>query len=239
MSKTKGKLYLIPTPLGESGGHAIPPYVIEVLHSLDVFIAERAKTARHFIKTTNPTKPFSELHFYELNKRTDEHEMKGFLNDALNGKNIGLMSEAGCPGIADPGAAIVQLAHQKGVEVIPLVGPSSIFLALMASGMNGQQFCFNGYLSPKRPELSKELKRLEQLSARLSQTQIMIETPYRNMGFVETALQVLSPKTQFCIACDLTLPTQYIQTKSVKEWKQTTIPDLHKRPAIFLIYAGR
>ena len=154
--------------------HTIPPYVIEILHDLDVFIAERAKTARHFIKTTQPVKTFNDLTFYELNKRTSSEEMATFLDDAEKGLDIGLLSEAGCPGVADPGAGIVKMAHQKGLEVIPLVGPSSILLALMASGMNGQQFCFNGYLSPKKPELSKELKRLELHAKRHKQTQIFI-----------------------------------------------------------------
>lgn len=235
----KGKLYLIPAPLGEEVTHTIPAYVIEVLHQLDVFIAERAKTARAFIKTTNPVKAFSELHFYELNKRTDPIEMQTFLKDAEEGKDIGLLSEAGCPAVADPGAVIVEMAHRKGIEVVPLVGPSSILLALMGSGMNGQQFCFNGYLSPKKPELSKALKRLEQVSARHQQSQIMIETPYRNMGFVETALQALSPNTRFCIACDLTLETQYIETKTIAAWKKTKIQNLHKRPTIFILYAGK
>ena len=142
----KGKLYLIPTPLGENAVHTIPSYVIEILHRLDFFIAERAKTARHFIKTTQPKKAFADLHFSELNKRTLPEEISTFLSPAENGNDIGLLSEAGCPGVADPGAEIVKMAHEKGIEVVPLVGPSSILLALMASGMNGQSFSFHGYL---------------------------------------------------------------------------------------------
>lgn len=234
----KGKLYLIPTPLGEDVAYTLPAYVISILHELEFFIAERAKTARRFIKTTNPKKAFSELTFYELNKRTTFEEQQHFLDDALDGKDIGLLSEAGCPGVADPGAAIVAMAHRKGIEVIPLVGPSSILLALMASGMNGQQFCFHGYLSPKRGELGKDLKRMEQQSAKFKQTQILIETPYRNMSFIETALNTLLPNTKFCIAADISLPNQYIQTKTIKEWKKTKLPDLHKRPAIFIIYVS-
>ncbi len=235
----KGKLYLIPAPLGENVTYTIPSYVINVLHDLDVFIAERAKTARAFIKTTEPKKTFSELKFYELNKRTTPAERDTFLNDAMKGKNVGLLSEAGCPAVADPGAVIVQMAHQKGIEVVPMVGPSSILLALMGSGMNGQQFCFNGYLSPKKPELAKQLRQLEQVSGRKDQSQIMIETPYRNGSFVETALKTLAPNTRFCIACDLTLPTEYIKTKTIKDWRQTKIPDLHKRPAIFILYVKK
>ena len=232
----KGKLYLIPAPLGDGAVHTIPPYVIDILHRLDVFIAERAKTARAFIKTTNPIKPFSELTFFELNKRTPPEERTQFLNPAQEGKDIGLLSEAGCPGVADPGAMIVDLAHHRGIEVVPLVGPTSIILALMAAGMNGQQFCFHGYLSPKKPELARDLKRLEQASAKHNQTQIFIETPYRNMGLIETALKTLSPTTRFCIAADLTLPTEYTFSQPIAQWQKSKIPDFHKRPAIFLLY---
>lgn len=233
---SKGKLYLIPTPLGDDPVHTIPPYVIEILHRLDYFIAEKAKTARHFIKRTHPIKAFSELHFSELNKRTPPEEIQHFLQPAEAGHDIGLLSEAGCPGVADPGAIIVKLAHQKGIEVIPFVGPSSILLALMASGMNGQNFAFHGYLSVKKPELSRDLKRLESLASKFDQTQIFIETPYRNNAMVELALSSLSPHMYFCVATDLTLPTQYIKSKKVKDWKASKLPDLHKRPTVFLIY---
>ena len=232
---TKGKLYLIPTPLGENAVHTIPPYVIEKLHQLDFFIAERAKTARAFIKTTHPTKPFADLHFFELNKRTTPEEITTFLQPVENGNDMGLLSEAGCPGVADPGAAIVKLAHQKGIQVIPFVGPSSILLALMASGMNGQGFSFQGYLSAKKPELARDLKRLEQLSRKHRQTQIFIETPYRNMGMIEEALKVLSPETRLCIAADISLDSEFILTQKIKEWRKTKLPNLHKKPAIFLI----
>ncbi len=235
--KQKGKLYLIPIPLGENAGHTIPPYVIEILHRLEYFIAERAKTARHYIKTTNPVKAFSELHFSELNKRTQPEEIDTFLQPALDGHDMGLLSEAGAPGVADPGARIVALAHRLDVEVVPMVGPSSILLSLMASGLNGQNFVFHGYLSPKKPEVIKDLKKLEQLSIKYKQTQIFIETPYRNMGLIEQAVRNLAPHTRFCIAADLTLDTEYIRTKQIKDWAQTRIPDLHKRPAIFLLEA--
>lgn len=237
--KKPAKLYLIPVPLAEDAVHTIPKYVIQILHDLEFFISERAKTARHFIKKTNPIKSFDELTFFELNKRTEETDIPSFLKPALEGKNMGLLSEAGCPGVADPGAVVVRLAHEKGIEVIPLVGPSSILLALMASGMNGQQFCFNGYLSPKKPELAKDLKRLEQLSSKFDQTQIFIETPYRNNSLIEIAIKTLSPQTQFCIAADLTHSSQYILTKKVKDWRKSTIPDFHKRLAVFLIYSGK
>ncbi len=231
----KGKLYLIPTPLGEGAVETLPQQVIEILHSLDVFIAERAKTARRFIKATSPVKPFSELTFYEITKHTPAAERQQFLADADMGRNIGLLSEAGCPGVADPGAIVVQTAHQRGIEVVPLVGPSSIILGLMASGLNGQHFCFHGYLPPKKPELQKELKFLEQRVFKHRQTQIFIETPYRNTGLIEAALQALSPDMLFCIAADLTLPTEYVRTLTIAQWRKTPLPDLHKRPAIFLI----
>lgn len=236
MPANKGKLYLIPAPLGEGAIHTLPAQVIEILHGLNYFIAERAKTARHFIKATEPVKAFSELHFSELNKRTDPSELNAMLQPAHDGHDMGLLSEAGCPGVADPGARIVGLAHDAGIEVVPLVGPSSILLALMASGMNGQSFAFHGYLPPKRPDLAKALKNHEQLAGRLKQTQLFIETPYRNMAFIETALDSLRPDTLLGIAADLTLPTQYVCTRRVSEWKRNAPPDLHKRPAIFLIY---
>ena len=232
---SKGKLFLIPTELGEGATHPIPIYVVEKIHDLRFFIAERAKTARHFIKSTKPPYPISDLTVMELNKRVDTQEKKSFLKPLLEGKDVGLVSEAGCPGIADPGAEIVKMAHERGIEVHPLVGPSSILLALMGSGMNGQSFAFQGYLSAKKPQLSSDLKKMEQLSAKHRQTQIFIETPYRNNGFVETALSALSPNTRFCIACDLTLSSQYIVTKTIANWRKSELPDLHKRPTVFLI----
>lgn len=231
----KGKLFLIPTPLGEGMLQSIPAEVISIIHHTTIFIAEKAKTIRHFIKSTQPPYTISELTVFELNKRTEKREWETYLDIAIQGKNIGLMSEAGCPGVADPGAVIVALAHQKGIEVVPLVGPSSILLALMASGMNGQCFCFNGYLSPKRPQLAKDLKKLEQQSARLQQAQIFIETPYRNNALFEQALLSLSPTSRFCVAVDLTLPTQSIKTMKIQDWKKEKAPDLHKRPCIFLL----
>ena len=226
---------MIPSPLGEDVVHTIPEYVVDILHQMDYFIAEKAKTARHFIKKTNPKKPFDQLTFFELNKRTEEGEWRTYLDEVENGNDIGLLSEAGCPGVADPGAQIVALAHQKGIEVVPLVGPSSILLALMASGMNGQSFSFNGYLSPKKPELARDLKRLENMSSKFRQAQIFIETPYRNNSLIEEALKVLNPNTRFCIAVDLTLENQFIKTKKIKDWRKTPPPDFHKKPAIFLL----
>ena len=233
-----GKIYLIPTPLGEDVLPTIPQYVVDTIHGIDTFIVERAKTARHFIKATTPPYPLSILTIFEIDQEKldiqniDYQEVKSILEQ---GKNIGLMSEAGCPGVADPGAKVVAWCHRQGFEVVPLVGPSAILLALMGSGMNGQSFAFQGYLSAKRVDLGKELKRLEDLARRLNQTQIFIEAPYRNKQVIETALQNLSPQTLFCIAADLTLPPQYLVTKTIAEWQKTAIPDLHKHAAIFLI----
>lgn len=235
MGKT-GKLYLIPTPLGEAGLHVLPQYLLDILHNIKVLIAERPKTARHFLKASGFPHPLQEVTYFELNKRTAPEAFEEFLQPALQGQDTGLVSEAGSPGVADPGAAIVSLAHERGIEVVPLVGPSSILLALMASGMNGQSFCFHGYLPQKRPELARELKRLEQMAIKHRQTQLFIETPYRNMGLIEVALQTLQKRTRFCIAADLTLPSQYIRTQSIADWNKTPPPNLHKRPAIFLIF---
>jgi 16S rRNA (cytidine1402-2'-O)-methyltransferase len=230
----KGRLYLIPTPIAENSLHTIPPYVIERLHSLKYFIAERAKTARRFIKSTEPPHPIAELTFYELNKFTDANERSQYLDVALAGQDIGLLSEAGCPGVADPGAQIVAQAHQLGIRVVPLVGPSSILLALMASGMNGQSFAFHGYLSVKTPDLLKDLKRLEQ-AARNGQTQLFIEAPYRNRNVVEQALKTLQPQTLLGIAVDLSSKDEYILSLSIAQWRKEKLPELHKRPAIFML----
>ena len=231
----KGKIYLIPTPLGEDALHTIPPYVIEIIHQLDTFIVERAKTARHFIKATEPPYPLSNVVVFEIDEHAQAIDFQEIEKILAAGKSIGVMSEAGCPGVADPGAIVVDWAHKKGFEVMPLVGPSSILLALMGSGFNGQSFQFHGYLSAKRGEISKDLKRLEETARRSRQTQIFIETPYRNMALIETALSILQPTTKFCIAADLTTTPQYILTKTVADWKKIKMPDFHKRPAIFLL----
>ena len=234
----QGKIYLIPTPLGEPFEaylHTIPPYVIEIIHSLDTFIVERAKTARHFIKATKQPIPLSNLLIFELDDTGQCNAYQEITDILQSGKSIGILSEAGCPGVADPGAAVVAWAHRQGVEVVPLVGPSSILLALMASGMNGQSFTFHGYVSAKREDLGKDLKKLEETARRLNQTQIFIETPYRNGQMIETAFKVLQPNTRFGIAADLTTPPQYIAVKTIAEWKKTTLPELHKHPIVFLI----
>ncbi len=231
----KGKLYLIPTPLGEGALHAIPQYAIDHMHQLNYIIAERGKTVRAFMKSTKPTKPFSEITYFELNKFTDKQDLPSFVQPLEEGHDVGLLSEAGCPGVADPGAVIVDMAHKKGIEVVPLVGPSSILLALMASGMNGQSFCFHGYIPQKKPAVSKSLSKLEQMAFRHKQTQILIETPYRNNPLFQEAIRTLSPNTKFCVATNLTLDSQSVVTKTIADWKMSELPDIHKKPTVFLI----
>ncbi len=232
---TKGKLYLIPTRLGDNPPLEVLPISIKkVIENLDYYIVENEKTARRFIKRVSPNKSQPSLHLQVLNKYTTETERNTFLNDCQEGISIGLVSEAGCPAIADPGADIVRLAHQMDIRVIPLVGPSSILLALMASGMNGQSFTFNGYLPIDKGERKSKLKTLERLSSEHNQAQIFIETPYRNMKMLDDLATTLQPNTRVCVACDLTLPSEFIKTKTAKDWKQNK-EDLHKRPAIFII----
>ncbi|MCB9282511.1 MAG: SAM-dependent methyltransferase [Lewinellaceae bacterium] len=231
-----GTLYLIPTPLGEDPVQPIPDYVGKVVGELKHFVAERAKTARKALKDMGYPHPLREAEMIELNERTPEAELEDFLKLLLAGHSIGVLSEAGCPGVADPGARAVAWAHRNGVRVAPLVGPSSILLALMASGMNGQSFCFHGYLPQEKGALSQHLRKLEQQSAQQNQTQLFIETPYRNQALLEVAFQSLKPSTLFCIAADLTLPTEFIATKTIGEWKKRLPPELNKRPALFLIH---
>jgi 16S rRNA (cytidine1402-2'-O)-methyltransferase len=232
--KYSGKLYLIPTTMGAANPlQVLPIQVKEIMKELDIYIAENEKTARRHIKQILPEKQQSILKFFSLNKFTEATEIPSFLNDCKEGKDVGLLSEAGCPGVADPGAEIVKIAHSEGIQVIPLVGPSSILLAMMGSGMNGQRFTFNGYLPIDKKERKKEIKDLERLSSEKQEAQIFIETPYRNNKLLEDFLQLLHPTTRLCVACDLTLPTEYIVTKPVSEWSKTKT-DLHKRPAIFI-----
>ncbi len=232
----KGKLYLIPTTLGEMNPHDVMPQTVKrAIDFIDFYIVENEKTARKFIKSINPEKIQANLKISTLNKHTEITEHNTMISPCLNGINIGLMSEAGCPGVADPGAAIVKMAHEKGIQVIPLVGPSSILLAMMSSGMNGQSFAFNGYLPIDKAEKKSTLKNFEKLSYDKNQSQIFIETPYRNNKLFEDIIQALQPNTDLCIATDITLPTEYIKTMRVADWKKTKV-DLHNRPTIFIIH---
>lgn len=231
-----GKLYLIPTTLGEGDPlDVLPQTVKRSIELLDEYIVENEKTARKFIKSIYPEKVQSTLKLSSLNKHTEVSEHSKMLQSCMEGKNIGLMSEAGCPGVADPGAVIVKLAHEKGIQVIPLVGPSSILLAIMASGMNGQSFAFNGYIPIEKGEKKLALKNLEKLSQDKNQSQIFIETPYRNNKMLEDIIQAVNPSTHICIATDITLPSEYIKTMRASEWKKTQV-DLHNRPTIFIIH---
>jgi 16S rRNA (cytidine1402-2'-O)-methyltransferase len=231
-----GKLYLIPTTMGDCDPMDVLPQTVKrSIDCIDYYIVENEKTARKSIKAVNPNKKQSELILFTLNKHTETKEHLDFIKPLLEGKNMGLMSEAGCPGVADPGAVIVKLAHERGIQVVPLVGPSSILLAMMASGMNGQSFTFNGYLPIEKGEKKTALKNLEKLSQDKNQSQIFIETPYRNNKMLEDILQALNPATYLCIATDITLPTEYIRTMRASDWKKVNI-DLHNRPTIFILH---
>lgn len=230
-----GKLYLIPVNLGESNPDKVfPPLNKNIIDGIDDFIVENEKSARRFIKQILPEKSQQSLILHGLNKFTEPSELPGFLDAAKAGRNIGLLSEAGCPGVADPGAEIVKLAHRYNIQVVPLIGPSSILLAMMASGMNGQSFTFHGYLPIDKKERKHEIKQLERISSEKNQAQIFIETPYRNNKFLEDLVQNLNPATRICVACDITLETEFIKTATASEWNNIKT-DLHKRPAIFII----
>jgi len=235
----EGKLFLIPAPLGDSDIELVMPKMLaETINQIDDYIVEQARTARRFLIKAGIQKPIDELSFYILNKRTTRAAVESFLDPVKEGKNIGLISEAGLPCIADPGSEIVKIAHQKNLEVIPLVGPSSIFLALMASGMNGQKFAFSGYLPIKPPERKKQIRMLEKRAAEENETQIFIETPYRNNALIKNIISVCSPYTILCVAANLTTPQQTIKTLSIKQWEEQAY-DYHKQPSVLLLYAAR
>ena len=236
MDNEKGKLYLIPTTLGDCEPlEVLPLSVKKIIEELDCFIVENEKTARKFIKQIAPRKSQPSLIILKLDKYADQLEVKTYLDVCSSGVSVGLLSEAGVPAIADPGAEIVKLAHEKGIRVIPLVGPSSIILAMMASGFNGQNFTFNGYLPIDTSDRKVAIKNLERLSKEKNQSQIFIETPYRNEKMMTDLKNVLTPTTKLCVACDITLQSEYIRTLEIKDWKNEN-PNLHKRPAIFIIH---
>jgi 16S rRNA (cytidine1402-2'-O)-methyltransferase len=234
-TKPKGKLYLIPTTLGENEPLEVLPISIKrAIENIDYYIVENEKTARKSIKKISSGKSQPKLKIEILNKYTEQRAIPGFLQPCMEGHDVGILSEAGCPGIADPGADVVKIAHQKNIQVVPLVGPSSILLALMASGMNGQSFAFKGYLPIESVDRKKAIKQMEKISVDQKQSQICIETPYRNDKFLADIIKTLSNQTLLCVACDITLSTEYIATKTVADWKKCPV-DLHKRPAIFII----
>ena len=229
-------LYLIPVTLGETEiSKVLPPYNRSIISSIRYFIVENVRTARRFLKQTDPGIDVDSLTFYILNKHTPDTELPGFLNPVEDGNSIGIISEAGCPAVADPGADIVAIAQKKNIPVVPLVGPSAILLALMASGFNGQRFAFHGYLPVDAGERVKTLKSLEQRIYSENQTQLFIETPYRNGKLLEVILKTCNPATLLCIAADITLGSEFIKTRRIAEWKKQ-MPDLSKRPCIFAIY---
>lgn len=234
---TTGNVYLVPTVLSADALFSIPAYVTAIVQRLSVFYVENERTARRYLKSLDRNIVIDNLQLLPMNENQapDLALAKKLL---LEGKDIGILSEAGCPAIADPGHLIVKLAHTINARVIPMIGPNSMLLALMASGMNGQNFQFVGYLPIKPPERTKMIRDLEQESERKKQTQLFIETPYRNNQLLKDILDNCKDYTQLCIAADITAPTEYIKTETVKEWKKQ-LPDLHKRPAIFLLYAGK
>lgn len=232
-----GRLYLIPTPLGAESdeGLAIPSGVRKIVQGLDGVIAESKKCALAFLKKMEHPRPLSSIPVRLLNEHTHAQDMPDLLDPLIRGECWGLVSDAGCPAVADPGADLVRLAHARGIKVTPLPGPASPLLALMASGLNGQRFAFHGYLSRVPDERRRQLRELESHAAKHDRAEIWMETPYRNLALFQDAMAVLKDKTLFCVAVDLTLPTEEIHTKPVAEWKTSAPPDLKNRPAIFLL----
>lgn len=234
-----GTLFLIPVPLAENAAaKSFTPYLVHTINQIKEYIVENEKTARRFLKEAGLTIPQSELTMHDYGKHNrDKSITNSFFYGLTAGNNVGLMSEAGCPGIADPGAEIVAMAHAKGITVVPLVGPSSILLALMGSGFNGQSFTFHGYLPIDKAERAKKIKDLETAAERLAQTQIFIETPFRNNQIMEEIVRSCKAQTRLCVACNLTGTDEFIRTQTVGMWKKD-LPDLHKKPAIFLLFKG-
>lgn len=236
-STNKGRLILIPSLLADGAINSLSKDIIYWANNLKLFVVENAKTARKFLKPILTKQVLQELMFWEIDKHEQIPNYKEPLSWLKNGQNVGLLSEAGCPAIADPGNVFVRMAHKQGTRVIPLAGPSSILLALMASGMIGQRFCFHGYLSKNRGEVAKDIRRLEARSMRDGETQIFMETPFRNTQMVEVLLSTLKYETLLCIAVNLTAQNESIITKPIKEWRKYRKLDIHKQPAIFLILA--
>lgn len=233
-----GTLYLIPTPLGDSAlDGVLPAGVRSVAARLDTFIVEHAKTARAFLKQVGTQTPLQQLTLLELSEHTQPAELDALIAPLLAGQDVGLVSEAGCPAVADPGANLVRLAHRKGIRVVPLVGPSSIMLALMASGLNGQRFAFHGYLPVDKAERKKKLIELEAASRQQDETQVFIETPYRNQALLAAITEACGADTELCVASELTTAAERISTKTVAQWKKA-LPALDRQPTVFLLYAA-
>ncbi len=237
MEGKRGRLFLIPSPLGENDpAEVIPAPVLKSLEGFRTFVVEEVRTARRYLSKAGLKGHIGELEFHELNEHTEQAEIEGYIRLFDNGNDVALISEAGLPAVADPGAQLVALAHRNGIEVIPAVGPSSLMLALMASGLNGQSFAFCGYIPAKTDERRSRLKTLEKVSGQLHQTQILIETHYRNDSLFADILAVCSPSVKVCVAANITMPDAYIRTMSVSQWKKQGIV-IGKRPCVFLILA--
>ena len=235
---SKGRLYLIPVPLGQTeAAAALPQPVLACAQGLAHFVAENAKSARAFLKSLPANLPLQQIGIVELNEHTPDSALQQLLEPLLAGNDVGLISEAGCPAVADPGATLVALAHQAGIKVVPMVGPSSILLALMASGLTGQGFTFHGYLPSATQEREKRLRELEKDSKQWQRTQIFIETPYRNRQMLESLLKACAPDTRICLATDLTLDSEQIRTRPVSAWQAQPPPDINRRPTVFLLHA--
>lgn len=229
---------MLPVTLGDDNiSQVLPAEVISLAQRLEIFVVENEKTARHFLGTIKNNKPVRELQLMVLNEHTTDKELPGLLAPLLTGKDVGLMSEAGCPGIADPGARLAEVAHRKGIKVMPLVGPSSILLSLMASGFNGQRFTFLGYIPAEKAARIQRLKEIEKNSGKSQETQIFIETPYRNQHLLEDILAHCNPASRLCVACNISLNDEFIKSKTIADWKKTALPDLHKKPTVFLLLA--
>lgn len=229
---------MIPCPISDERAvwDVLPQANLAVMNSLDYFIVENVRSARRFLSKAGVERRIEELEFVELNEHTrSAQDVERMLKPVIEGRSAGVISEAGVPGVADPGADIVALAHRKGVRVVPLVGPSSILMAVMASGLNGQSFAFVGYLPVKEPERIKRLKELERRAKEENQAQLFIEAPYRNIKLFETMLKTLSPKLKLTVAVDITSPEEFIKTRTIEEWKRSGVPDMAKRPTIFLL----
>ena len=247
----KGLLYLIPSPIGDvAPAEVIPQSVLELLPRINHFVVEELRTVRRYLSNAGLKGKIDSLNFYLLNEHTPKEQVEKYLQILLCGEDVGLISEAGLPAVADPGAYFVELAQRADIEVVPMVGPSSLMMALMASGLNGQCFAFNGYLPVKEPERSKEIKELERLSAKRGQSQIFIETPYRNERLLADFLQNCAPSTRLTVAADISMPTQFIKTKSIEEWRRVVAKGaagaadtakggfvIGKRPCVFILLA--
>lgn len=230
-------IYLIPASLGsDKTNHFLPNLIFSVINKINYYIVENERSARRYLIKLGIKTPIDDLQFYILDKNTELSEIDKFLDPARQGNNMGVISEAGTPGVADPGAGIVEIAHRENIRVVPLVGPSSILLALMASGLNGQNFAFTGYLPIQKDEKTKRIKQLEMRSGKENQSQIFMETPYRNQKMLDDLFKTCSPQTRLCIATDITMDSECIKTKTIAEWKVNP-PNIHKRPTIFILHA--